>query len=200
MSFKGTLWPFQREAVDRMIVMQTLLVAYEMGLGKTVITIAACEELIEAGKAGGVFVVCPASIKLQWKRMIEEFAPEANIMVVSGDARKRQGQYDSYFRQEAEYLIINPEQMVADWDIVSKLPRDIIVADEVQWAKNFKPNRSKKLKRLKATYQWGLTGQPIENRAEEDDGLRSCSGSTPPSWATSAASTPPSSSGTTGAG
>lgn len=167
MSFKGTLYPFQEEAVQKMIEMQKLLVAYEMGLGKTVITIAACEQLIEEGLIGGVLILAPASIKLQWKHMIEEFSPDASVIVVNGDARKREEQYRRYNQHQAEYLILNPEQMVNDWEIVSKLPRDVIVADEVTWAKNFRPHRSKKLKRLRATYQWGLTGQPIENRAEE---------------------------------
>ena len=167
MTFKGTLYPFQEEAVEKMIDMRKLLVAYEMGLGKTVLTIAAVEQLIEAGKVGGVFVLAPASIKLQWKRMIDEFAPDARVIVVNGDLRQRDHQYQGYKAGQAEYLIMNPEQLVNDWLIVSKLPRDVIVADEVTWAKNPKPQRSRKLKRLNATYKWGLTGQPIENRAEE---------------------------------
>jgi len=167
MTFKGTLYPFQEEAVVAMVDMRHLLVAYEMGLGKTVLTVAAVESLIEAGKAGGGFVICPASIKLQWKRMIEDFAPDANVIVINGTATQRQAQYLRYKRGEGEYCIMNPEQMVNDWEIVSKLPRDFIVADEATWFKNFKPQRSKKIKRLQATYKWALTGQPVENRAEE---------------------------------
>ena len=167
MTFKGSLYPFQEEAVDAMIDMQHLLVAYEMGLGKTVITIAAVEKLIEDGQVGGGLIICPASIKLQWKRLIEDFVPDANVIVVNGTAPQREAQYQRYKRGEGEYCIINPEQMVNDWEIVSRLPRDFIVADEATWFKNFKPQRSKKIKRLKATYQWALTGQPVENRAEE---------------------------------
>lgn len=167
MTFKGDLYDFQKEAVERMIDMQHLLVGYEMGLGKTVITIAAVETLIEDGKIGGGLIICPASIKLQWKHMIEEFAPEATVIVINGTAPQREAQYQRYKRGDGEYCIMNPEQMVNDWEIVSRLPRDFIVADEATWFKNFKPQRSKKIKRLKATYQWGLTGQPIENRAEE---------------------------------
>jgi SNF2 family DNA or RNA helicase len=161
------LYSFQSEAVERMLDMKTLLVAYEMGLGKTVITIAAIEQLIEAGKIGGGLIICPASIKLQWKHMIEEFAPEANVIVINGTAPQRQEQYQRYKRGDGEYCILNPEQMTNDWEIVSRLPRDFIVADEATWFKNFKPQRSKKIKRLTATYRWALTGQPIENRAEE---------------------------------
>jgi SNF2 family DNA or RNA helicase len=45
--FKGTLFPYQPEAVDRMVARKKMLVAYEMGLGKTCMTIAALEKLKE---------------------------------------------------------------------------------------------------------------------------------------------------------
>jgi SNF2 family DNA or RNA helicase len=167
-TFTGKLYAFQEEAVERMVEARHLLVAYEMGLGKTVIAIAAIEHLIDQEEIAAGFIICPASIKTQWARFITEFtAGEANVIVVSGDADTRDRQYRSYLNGGAEYLIMNPEQLVGDWDLIAKLPRDYIVADEIQWAKNFKPKRSKRLKRLRAEYRWGLTGQPVENRAEE---------------------------------
>ena len=41
MTFTGTLLPYQPEAVDRMCDRNKMLVAYDLGLGKTVLTIAA---------------------------------------------------------------------------------------------------------------------------------------------------------------
>ena len=168
MTFKGTLYPFQEEAVDRMVEDKQHLVAYEMGLGKTPITIAAVERLIDEGKIEGGIVICPASLKHQWRRMIDQFTgDEANVILVDGTPTKRRAQYASYAAGNAEYLIMNYDQLVNDWEIVQKLPRDFIVADEVAAIKNFQPKRSKRLKRFDAEYKWGLTGQPIENRAEE---------------------------------
>lgn len=168
MTFKGTLFPFQEAAKARMIEMKSILLAMEMGLGKTVVVIAAVEDLFDKGEVGGGLIIAPASIKYQWKAMIEQFTGgEAKVVVVDGPPKKRLDFYSDYKAGRAEYCIINPEQLVGDWTIVSKLPRDFIVADEVQWAKNFAPKRSKRLKRLHATYQWGLTGQPVENRPEE---------------------------------
>ena len=168
MTFKGTLYDFQEEAVERMIEVRRILLAMEMGLGKTICVIAAVERLLDNEEVAAGFVICPASLKLQWRRMIDEFTGgEANVIVVSGDARQRQEQYHDYVEGGAEYLILNPETMVADWEVIRKLGRDYIVCDECQWFKNFKPKRSKKIKRLRAEYQWGLSGQPIENRAEE---------------------------------
>jgi SNF2 family DNA or RNA helicase len=167
-SFQGTLYDFQTDAVERMIKARHLLLAMEMGLGKTVVVIAAVEQLLETEEIAAGFVICPASLKLQWKRMIEEFTgEEANIIVVSGDARHRQDQYHDYMEGGAEYLIMNPETLVSDWEVIRKLGRDFIVTDEATWFKNFRPKRSKKIKRLRAEYHWALTGQPIENRAEE---------------------------------
>ena len=55
--FKGSLYPFQFEAVEAMIDMKHLLVAVEMGLGKTVMTIAAVERLIDDGLVGGGLII-----------------------------------------------------------------------------------------------------------------------------------------------
>jgi SNF2 family DNA or RNA helicase len=167
MAFKGALYQFQQEAVDRMIAARCLLVAFEMGLGKTVLTIACIEQLLDEERISQGFIICPASIKLQWERMIREFATEPRVAVVTGEIQRRAEQYRRYKEGDFEYMILNPEQMVNDWAIISKLPRDYIVADEAQWFKNFKPQRSKKVKRLTAEYRWALTGQPIENKAEE---------------------------------
>jgi SNF2 family DNA or RNA helicase len=167
-SFSGKLYDFQEETVQRMIRQRRILLAMEMGLGKTVVVIAAVERLIDAEEIAAGFVICPASLKLQWKRMIEEFTDgEANVIVVSGDGFHRQDQYHEYIEGGTEYLILNPETMVNDWEVIRKLPRDYIVTDEATWFKNFRPKRSKKIKRLPAEYRWALTGQPVENRAEE---------------------------------
>ena len=53
--FKGILKPYQPEAVDKMVTRKKMLVAYEMGLGKTCMTIAAIEKLREQGEIEGTW-------------------------------------------------------------------------------------------------------------------------------------------------
>ena len=48
MTFTGTLLPYQPEAVDKMCERRKMLVAYDLGLGKTVLTIAAIERLMDS--------------------------------------------------------------------------------------------------------------------------------------------------------
>ena len=85
MSFKGDLYGFQAEAVKKMLDAGRLLVAYEMGLGKTVITIAAIENLLDAGEVATGLVVVPSALKYQWKRQIDMFTEDATVLVIDGD-------------------------------------------------------------------------------------------------------------------
>lgn len=167
MSFKGELYGFQVPAMKRMLERQRVLLAMEMGLGKTVVTIAAAEELLDTGVIATALIVCPASLKYQWRRMIQTFTDDATVTLVEGSPQRRQLQYSRVLTDEPDYLILNYEQVVNDWQFVSKLPLDCVICDEVQAIKSFRAKRARRVKRLRSTYRWGLTGQPIENRPEE---------------------------------
>lgn len=165
--FRGELFPFQAEAVERMLERKRLIVAYEMGLGKTVITINACEQLLEDDRVEAGLVVVPASLKYQWLKQIEKFTGgAANAMVIDGTPAQREAQYRRA-QTWSEYTILNYEQVVNDWAKVSKLPRDFVVLDEATAIKSFQSKRSRRVKRLKSKYRFALTGQPVENRPEE---------------------------------
>lgn len=167
MSFRGELYGFQQPALKRMLDRKQLLLALEMGLGKTVLTIAAIEELLDTGLIATALIICPASLKYQWKRMIETFTEDATIKLIEGTPQRRQLQYSHILTEEPDYVLLHYEQIVNDFDYVKKLPLDCVVCDEVQAIKSFRAKRSRRIKRLKAPYRFGLTGQPVENRPEE---------------------------------
>jgi SNF2 family DNA or RNA helicase len=166
-SFKGELRGFQQEAFDKMVERRRVLVGYEMGLGKTVITIAAVEHLLDQGTVANGLIVVPSSLKYQWKREIEKFTTDVTIKVVDGTPQQRLEQYRELRAGHVEYTILNYEQVVNDWEYVRHLPRDFVVLDEATAIKNFAAKRTKKIKKLSAKYRFALTGQPIENRPEE---------------------------------
>jgi SNF2 family DNA or RNA helicase len=167
MTFKGELFPFQQEAVNKMLERKSLLLAHGLGLGKTVSSIAALETLIDNGEAESILVICPASIKWQWKRQLDNFTDGALVTVIEGTKGDRRAQYRGVKRGDFEYTIMNYEQVVADWDIVRLLSFDAICCDEIVAIKNMGAKRSRHVKRLQASYRFGLSGQPIENRPEE---------------------------------
>jgi SNF2 family DNA or RNA helicase len=166
--FKGTLKPYQVEAVAKMVETKHILVAYEMGLGKTPMTIAAVEELREAGEINDlVIVLCLASLKYQWKKEIEKFS-DSTAVVIDGTAKQRVAQYHE--ADKANYVIMNYEQIVNDWDILKNGTYAAIVCDEATAIKGFKAKRAKRVKDLAKNIpiRFALTGTPIENGRPEE--------------------------------
>lgn len=161
--FKGTLKPYQVDAVEKMVAQKRILVAYEMGLGKTPMTIAAIEEL----KPKLTLVLCLASLKYQWQKEIAKFSDSTSV-VIDGTKAQREKQYAT--ASENNYIIMNYEQVVNDWDVIKTYTIDAIVCDEATAIKGFKAKRAKRVKDLakKVEIKFALTGTPIENGKPEE--------------------------------
>lgn len=169
--FKGTLKPYQVDAVQEMVDKQKMLVAYEMGLGKTPMTIAAIESSVHTKPYDAykttVLILCLASLKYQWKSEIEKFS-DSTSLVIDGTPKQRQSYYESY--SEYDYIIMNYEQVVNDWEVIKTLDISAIVCDEATAIKGFRAKRAKKVKELakKIPIRFALTGTPIENGRPEE--------------------------------
>jgi SNF2 family DNA or RNA helicase len=157
-----------------MVDVGKVLAAYDMGVGKTVLTIAAIEELMDQGqitKPGLVVVL--SSLKYQWAHQIQAFSDDATALVIDGTPKQREAQYAQALDWEhsgVDYIILGYSQVVDDWEVVKTLPRGFIVADEVTALKSFRSQRSRKMKALRrgAKYRFGLTATPIENGKPEE--------------------------------
>jgi len=168
--FTGTLLPYQVEAVEAMVNRKKMLVAYDLGLGKTVLTIAAIEKLkdLKDITEPGI-VICLSSLKYQWAEQIRKFTDGgANPFVIDGTKKQREEQYADALAGGYDYVIINYDQVVNDWDYVSKLGRGFVVCDEATAIKSFRSKRSKHVKDLKSDVKFALTGTPIENGKPEE--------------------------------
>ena len=161
--FRGTLKPYQVEAVKKMVSSKRILVAYEMGLGKTPMTIAAIEEL----RPQRTLVLCLASLKYQWQKEISKFS-DSDSIVIDGTPTQRIKQYKDAINYE--YVIMNYEQVVNDWDIIKTLDFDAMVCDEATAIKGFRAKRAKRVKELskRVDIRFALTGTPIENGRPEE--------------------------------
>lgn len=76
------LYPHQEEAVQFILNKRRILLAYQMGLGKTMIAFAVMEEafnLKAQGRPGGAaiwWVVAPSGAQKEWKRQIRQWNPQ----------------------------------------------------------------------------------------------------------------------------
>jgi SNF2 family DNA or RNA helicase len=166
--FKGELKPYQVEAVEKMVDKKKILVAYQMGLGKTPMTIAAIESLRKKQEVKEtVLVLCLASLKYQWKKEVEKFTG-MDALVINGTPKVRKEQYSRM--DQHYYVVMNYEQVVNDWEFIKDFKFDAIVCDEATAIKGFRAKRAKKVKELakKIPVRYALTGTPIENGRPEE--------------------------------
>ena len=174
--FKGTLKPYQVEAVAKMAERKSMLVAYEMGLGKTCMTIAALENLKESGEiTQPILIIALSSLKYQWAKEIEKFS-DAKTQVIDGAKSNRTLAWmRGYDWQRAwdtnnTYVICNYEAIVNDWDFIKDFEWGAVVCDEATAIKGFRSQRSKRVKELArgVPIRYALTGTPIENGRPEE--------------------------------
>jgi superfamily II DNA or RNA helicase len=159
---KVDLYPYQRKGALFAAQAGRSLIADDMGLGKTIQAIAAVEILARTAGLERVLVVCPTSLKHQWKQEIEKVS-NRSVQVVEGLAVSRAQCYacDSF------YKVANYEIIDRDLELVGRWRPDMVVLDEAQRIKNWRTLRAQTTKKLDSQYAVVLTGTPLENRLEE---------------------------------
>jgi superfamily II DNA or RNA helicase len=157
---KLNLLDFQKEGVLFSLFRKGNIIADEMGLGKTIqaITIAVFKKDIYDFQR--VLVVCPASLKSQWKNEIEKFSNEKAVIISGG--RKVRG--DLYQNSDAYFLITNYEAVLRDITVIGNHPPDLVILDEAQRIKNYETKTSTAVKSIPRKHSLVITGTPIENR------------------------------------
>ena len=157
---KVKLFGYQKEGVSFAVFRKAAIIADEMGLGKTIQAIGTAVLKKQFFDFRKTMVVCPASIKEQWKNEIEKFSEEKAI-VVQGTPDERALQYQS---KEHFFFIVNYETILRDQMAINKAEMDFLILDEAQRAKNYETKTASSLKRLAVKHTLVITGTPIENR------------------------------------
>ncbi len=157
---KIDLFPYQKEGIAFALFRRAAIIADEMGLGKTVQAIGAAILKKKIFAFSRTLVVCPASLKEQWKKEIEKFSDE-KALIVQGFPRERAEQYadDRHY-----FFIVNYEMVMRDQIMINKVGFDFLILDEAQRAKNYETKTADSLKRLEVKHKLVITGTPIENR------------------------------------
>ena len=155
----GELKPFQRAGVAYALDARRLFLADEQGLGKTVQALAAMEE----DAAYPAVVVCPASLKLNWRREAQRWLPHRTVHVVSGTGG---------VLPDAEITVINYEVVHAHRERLRLRRPRTLVLDESHYVKNPTAKRTRAVRRLAeglpdGALRMALTGTPVMNHPDE---------------------------------
>jgi len=159
-SIKATLFPYQKEGIEFATYKKGAIIADEMGLGKTLQAIGtaiAKKQLLDFERT---LIVCPASLKDQWKDEIEKFSDE-KATVVYGYPEQRE---EIYVTDTNYFHIINYETVLRDKDVINKVGYDFIILDEAQRIKNYETITANAVKSLHKKHGLVITGTPIENK------------------------------------
>ncbi|WP_051691972.1 DEAD/DEAH box helicase [Pedobacter borealis] len=157
---KADLFPYQKEGVRFATFKSGAILADEMGLGKTIqaITTAVQKKKIFGFKK--TLIVCPASLKEQWKQEIEKFCHETAV-IADGMPQARA---EIYQKSKAYFVIVNYETVMRDCLVINRMGADFIILDEAQKIKNFNTLAAQSIKKLQKKHALVITGTPIENR------------------------------------
>jgi SNF2 family DNA or RNA helicase len=157
---KVPLFAYQQEGVAFATFRDGAIIADEMGLGKTIQAVATAVMKKQIFGFKRTLIVCPASLKEQWKQEIQKFSNE-EAEVVDGMPEKRAM---TYCQSKAYFLIVNYETILRDWREINRMETDFIVLDEAQKIKNFSTITAQSIKFLTKKHALVITGTPIENR------------------------------------
>lgn len=159
---KTELRPYQLDGIAFAAGAGRAILADDMGLGKTIQGIGTAEMLARHAHVTRVLVICPASLKSQWRAEIIRFSDRSSRLVL-GSHKERPAQYAG----NQFFTICNYEQVLRDILAIERLSWDLIILDEGQRIKNWEAKTSRIIKGLKSTFALVLSGTPLENRLDE---------------------------------
>ena len=159
---KVELLPYQLDGIAFAAGAGRAILADDMGLGKTIQGIGTSELLARHAGVRKVLVICPVSLKTQWKNEITRFS-DRDCQLVIGSAKERAEQYDN----ECFFTICNPEQILRDLGPIERTNWDLIILDEGQRIKNWEAKTTRAIKGLRSLLALVLSGTPLENNLGE---------------------------------
>ena len=159
------LMAHQREGVAFLTGGRQGLLAFEQGLGKTLVAIDAFRQLREECEADRMLVVCPNSLKRNWVAEIAKFAPGVTVQIAEGTPKERRR---TFANSTAAVVVTSYETARVEVTAVLAFvdsSRTVLVLDESHAAKNWQSLTSTSMRHVspRCEYRWLLSGTPVTN-------------------------------------
>jgi len=180
-----TLLPFQLEGLDWMMKQEAGpwhggVLADEMGMGKTIQTIALILSDRVPGNRQQTLVIAPTVAIMQWRNEIEKFAKGLSVHVWHGgnrsNAHKEMEGFDvvltsfavlesTFRRQHSGFR--RKGHLIKESSLLHSIKWHRVILDEAHNIKDRSCNTAKGAFELKSKYRWCLSGTPLQNRVGE---------------------------------
>ncbi|KAG0257209.1 DNA repair protein rad16 [Actinomortierella ambigua] len=175
------LLPFQREGLSWLqrqekTIFKGGILADEMGMGKTIQTIA----LLLASPGKPNLIVAPTVAIVQWSNEIKQYAPSLSVLIFHGANRTESiaelkkhdivlttySIIESGYRKE-KYGVKRKGMTVKEDSMLHKIKWHRIILDEAHNIKERSSNTARSAFMLQSDRKWSLSGTPMQNRVGE---------------------------------
>lgn len=168
--------PYQKAGVAALAAKHNTLLGDEMGLGKTIQAIGLMN--IDPTIAN-VLVVCPASLKINWKREFEKWIARPMTAAIASTQKCPMADvtfinFEALFEDDPEAIEFNRLHHKSEHKPTVRLRHpelsrqfDVLFVDECHRIKNSKAKRTMAVNQIRARRRVYMTGTPIVNRPAE---------------------------------
>lgn len=163
------LFDHQKEGIAFLTGKQHGLLAFEQGLGKTLVAIRAFTELLHRNECDRMLVICPNSLKRNWVAEIEKFADGVTCVIAEGTPAGRKA---VFAESKARVLITSYETARTEHRAITAFlqrQRTALTLDESHATKNWHSLTSTAARFFApfARFRWLLSGTPVTNKAAD---------------------------------
>ena len=160
----GELRPYQVDGVKWLLTLYKYslggILANDMGLGKTIETIA----FINAIKNDKpILIVSPKSLVFNWVSEFSKFANKIPVYPIIGTIEERSKVIKKIKNDKFGVYFISYDSLRNEFENLKDFTFDICILDEAQFIKNMHAKKTNAVKQINALHTIALTGTPIEN-------------------------------------
>ncbi len=172
----ATLRPYQQQMMDFAMTVKRVGLFVDMGLGKTLATLATIDKLVADGKLDPtkpVLIVAPIMVALDtWSREADKWGYDMDVLInIKLTPKKREALFDKLLEPQEKLTLLttNPAQLKSMHEYFQskhlRAPFQAVIVDELSQFKSPTAQRFDYLSKLTAhsEYFFGLTGTPAPN-------------------------------------
>lgn len=169
------LYPFQKDGKKWLLKHNNRILADDMGLGKSIQSISAIEDLLFKEKLKSILIVCPNTLVTNWESEIDKWSSLLTYYSMSSVKANDQ----SYIKNK----INNNNILITTYSVLEKIAKytktthhvfDLIIADEAHKLRNDTSKNNNNFRSINRIRTWLLTGTPLERDEEDIKNILAC--------------------------